>query len=115
MQYNQFRNSSNFQNNFKFNSFLEKKEFWQLVDEVKPMKFHSSSQVSNYIRQNKLERKYPHISGELDMSNGSDSWKFKGGISPRYYAMLCQVLGLGNKGTSSRVEGYRSYASIYNI
>ena len=91
---------------------LEDEEFELLVAEMKPKRFTMSGQVSNYIIRNRLGDKYKHISGVLEMENGLSSWKFNGGFPPRIYAKLCDRLGLGNKGTNSRVVGFTSFKDL---
>lgn len=85
---------------------IEDKEFELLVAEIEPKSFTMSAQVSDYIVKNRLGDKYKNISGILEMENNGSSWKFNGGFPPRIYAELCRRIGLGNKGTNSRVVGF---------
>ena len=71
-----------------------------------------SAQVSNYIIRNRLGDKYQNISGVLEMQNSNSSWKFNGGFPPKIYAMLCERLNLGNKGTDSKVSGFTSFKDL---
>lgn len=86
------------------------KEISELVTFFKMKGFTHSSQVSKYIRNNKLGKKYRNISGFLEMSNEEgDSWTFEGGIAPQYYKEICHRLNLDNNRTDSFVVGFESY------
>ncbi|ADB37985.1 cold-shock protein [Spirosoma linguale] len=91
---------------------IRDEEFKLLVAEIKPKGFTMSWQVSNYIIKNRLGDKYKHISGILVMENESSTWKFNGGFPPDIYAKLCQEIGLGNKGTNSRVVGFTAFKDL---
>lgn len=91
---------------------IEEEEFELLVAEMESKRFTKSGQVSNYIIKNRLGDKYQNISGVLEMENSTSSWKFNGGFPPRIYAMLCERLNLGNKGTRSRVTGFTSFKDL---
>ena len=92
---------------------LAEREFQMLVMEMRPKGFRMSWQVSRYIVEHKLGRKYKFISGLLDFENSYSSWTFKGGISPKYYARLCRALNLANKKTDSYVRDFTPYAEVY--
>jgi len=99
-------------NTLSNNIFLseEEKEFEELVKEMLPLGFEYSSEVSEYIVKNKLGYKYKKISGTVIMKNNyQPSWGFKGGISPKIYARLCDRLGLRNHETNSHVAGFVSF------
>lgn len=91
---------------------IEKEEFELLVAEIESKGFTMSAQVSNHIIRNRLGDKYKHISGVLEMENNDSSWKFNGGFPPTIYAMLCDRLKLGNKGTYSRVVGFTPFKDL---
>lgn len=91
---------------------IEHEEFELLVDEMESQDFTMSGQVSNYIISNRLGDKYKHISGILEMENNGSSWKFNGGFPPKIYAMLCERLNLGNKGTEARVVGFTPFKDL---
>ena len=90
----------------------EEEEFELLVAEMESKGFTMSAEVSNYIIRNRLGDKYKHISGVLEMENSVSSWKFNGGFPPKIYAMLCERLNLGNKGTQSRVVGFTAFKDL---
>jgi hypothetical protein len=90
----------------------ENQEFELLVAEMKTKGFTSSAQVSNFIVINRLGDKYKHISGVLKMENDNSIWDFNGGFPPKIYAMLCEKLNLGNKGTSSRVINFTAFKDL---
>lgn len=91
---------------------IEEEEFELLVAEMEPKGFTMSEQVSNYIIRNRLGDKYKNISGVLEMKNSGSSWKFNGGFPPKIYAMLCERLKLGNKGTQSRVVRFTPFKDL---
>ncbi|MGN1394408.1 MAG: hypothetical protein ACI4V7_10370 [Succinivibrionaceae bacterium] len=99
----------NFQNS---KSGIAEVEFNQLVNEVSKYNFITSSQVSRYIRENRLGFKYRHISGRLEMKKGRDVWNFEGGISPKYFGRLCKELNLDNNHSLARVNKFTPYASL---
>ncbi|MBQ8706734.1 MAG: hypothetical protein IJ523_01440 [Succinivibrionaceae bacterium] len=90
----------------------QRNEYRQLLEEVSGANLRSAKEVSAYIVRNHLEQKYGNISGVLDMRRGADSWKYKGGISPRYYARLCSDLGFRHGKSDCYVTGYRSFRDL---
>lgn len=93
----------------------EEEEVEALVAFFKGKGFSRSSQISNYIVEHELGKKFKHISGYLELSNGEEIWEFEGGISPRYYAQICDRLDLGNEGSDSHVAGFSSFAERDNL
>jgi len=99
---------------------LKTEEFQALVDEMRPLGFTESSQLSNYIVRNGLGRKYPNISGVVKMVMDEDceygmrrhEWNFKGGFPPDIYKELCEALGLSSKKTRARAVGFASYKEL---
>ena len=83
-----------------------------LLAEVRPLGFTKSSQVSNYIIENNLKIKYGSIAGVAMMRKGLDTWRFDGGISPKYYKRLCTDLNLENNNSGSIVIDYLPYKTI---
>lgn len=91
---------------------LIEEEIKELVRLFRREGFTESSEISNYIAQNQLGYKFPNIAGHLTMTDGSSSWDFDGGISPQYYAEICNRLGIGNnRHTQSWVEDFESYGN----
>lgn len=88
---------------------LKEAEYKALLEEVRPLGFTKSSQVSNYIREHNLKQKYGRISGYLEMNRLFDNWIFDGGINPEYYKRLCIDLGLENNNSGSIVRGFSPY------
>jgi cold shock CspA family protein len=88
---------------------MENAEFDALVAEMASCGFTESAAVSHYIVRNKLGYKYKKISGYLLMEREGHSWEFKGGFPPDIYARLCEALGLGNRGTKSKVTRFESF------
>ena len=87
-------------------------EFQLLVEEMKPKEFKTSSEVSKHIMKNNLASKYKNISGILELADGWNPWDFHGGISPQYYARLCEELGLGQKKSNATVESFTSFEDL---
>ena len=85
------------------------KQIEELVAFFKPMHFRKSSQLSNYIVENQLGYKYPDLSGYLELTNGDDTWEFEGAIHPKYYAEVCDRLGLGNENSDSIPQSFESF------
>lgn len=83
-----------------------------LVREVKQQRFTQSHEISKYIVKNRLGDKYRHLSGVLEMENDERSWGFDGGVSPKYYAQLCEKLELDNKNTRSWVSKFTPYKDL---
>ena len=91
---------------------IEEKEFDELVAELKPLRLTHSSHVSNYIKRNKLGNKYRYISGILHMEKDGENWAYSGGIQPKFYARLCDELGLSNKGSGAVPISFEPFDSI---
>ncbi|UNM96472.1 hypothetical protein MMG00_00960 [Ignatzschineria rhizosphaerae] len=88
---------------------ISEKEFEYLVKEVSKQGFTRSKQVSDYIINNRLGYKYPHISGYVIMSRGEEQWSFKGGFPSNIYGRLCRKLGLSNENSNARAVGFFSF------
>lgn len=87
----------------------ELEEFVALVREVRGMNFTYSAQVSKYIVEKRLGKKYQSISGWLKMENNDSSWTFKGGFPPKIFAILCEELQLVDKGSRARPTDFTSF------
>ena len=84
-----------------------------LVKFFKGKGFKRSSEISKYIRDNKLGKKFPNISGILQMSdNEGNAWNFEGGIAPAFYREICLRLELNDNGSYAHVDGFTSYKNI---
>lgn len=88
---------------------IEMTEFKELIEELLPLGFTQSSEVSSYIIKNQLGYKYKNISGIIEMELEGTTWKFKGGFPTKIYARLCSELGLKNKGSDAKVVGFNSF------
>jgi len=91
---------------------IEDNEFEQLVAEMTPLGFTHASEVSSYIRENKLGRKYKNISGVVIMEQEGRIWDFNGGFPKDIYARLCSKLNLDNEGSHARVVGFNPFKKI---
>ena len=91
----------------------EELEVEQLVALFQGMGFTKSAQISRYIREHRLGLQFPNISGFLELTRDddgfADTWEFEGGIKPKFYAEVCNRLGLNNNGSRARVTGFESY------
>ncbi len=85
-----------------FDSVEQMEQFDALVEEMRPLGYEKSREVSNYIVRHRLGLKYSAISGRLVMSEGGRTWDFMGGIDPRIYARLCHELHVGNQKTPAK-------------
>ena len=89
-------------------------ELYRLLKDLGPLGFTHSTQLSAYIRNNKLGRRYPTISGIVTMEDGGTRWLFTGGFPPEIYTIICQELRLRNQGTSARAIHFESFQEIYS-
>lgn len=71
--------------------------------------FRLSSELSKYITRNKLGIQHPNIADIVTMKNDVKEWDFNGGFPKRIYRIICQELGLRDKGTSARSIKLTSY------
>jgi hypothetical protein len=92
---------------------MEADELYQLLEEIRPLKFTHSKQLSKYIITHKLGHKYQHISGILRMREAGEEWNFPGGFPPKIYAIVCKELKLVNQGTPARPVGFTPFKDIY--
>lgn len=91
---------------------IKEAEFKRLVEEMRPLGFAESKDVSRYIMDNRLGMKYPNISGVVKMARGADKWDFYGGFPPDIYARLCEELSLDDQGTLARAVGFDSFNEL---
>lgn len=92
----------------------EAKELSELLLFFQSKNYHTSKQVSDCIRANKLGNKFPNLSGILTMKNASDSWKFEGGIAPKFYAIVCSYLSLSGQNSDAKPVDFTPYKNIGN-
>lgn len=90
----------------------EWKEIYELVRFFRKKGYRKSFQISNYIKTHNLGYRYPNITGHLTMTNEHDIWDFDGGIGPKYYAIICEKLGIDSKHTRSWDIGFESYQEL---
>lgn len=91
----------------------ESQELEKLLEEVRPLGFTHSKQLSKYIVNHGLGYRYPNISGIVRMEESGTEWDFHGGFPPDIYKIICKELNLNNQGTSARVVGWDTYKNIY--
>jgi cold shock CspA family protein len=87
----------------------EKDEFRLLIEEMRPLNFTTSKQLSMYILRHQLGRKYKTISGIVEMEKNGRTWDFNGGFSPRIYSKICKVLELSDQNSKAKVVGFQSF------
>jgi hypothetical protein len=87
-------------------------QFRMLLDEIKELRFDRSDQVSDYIKNRELGRKYDQISGILMMERDGKQWPFPYGIDPKYYGRLCRELELGNKNTDAIPGEFKPFSEL---
>ncbi len=90
----------------------EADELYKLLDDMLPLGFTRSNQLSNYIVRHKLGHKYPNISGIVRMMVEGTEWDFQGGFPPWIYAIICDELELTNQGTRARAVGFISFKEM---
>lgn len=93
---------------------LIESEYKQIIEEMKPLGFTHSKEVSDYIIKNKLRKKYKNISGVVKMEKEGSSWDFNGGLPRNVYARICQDLDLENEGSNAKAIGFESYNDLYD-
>lgn len=91
---------------------LKSAEFHRLVEEVKPLGFSHSCQVSKYIVKRRLGLRYKYISGHLRMMRGDSSWDFVGGIAPEWYRKLCEELKVVSLRTDAEPVEFESFSEV---
>lgn len=90
----------------------EAEELYQLLTEMRPLKFTRSKQLSNHIVKYRLGYKYPHISGIVRMQEAGQKWDFHGGFDTWMYKIICKELNLDNEGTPARPIGFTPFKDI---
>ena len=87
----------------------EEEQYQNLVEEIRPLNFEYSHQVSDYIVKHRLHEKYGKLAGNLELDNNGNVYTYSGGISPKFYARLCQELNLKDKNSGARVVGFTPF------
>ncbi len=90
----------------------EADELSALITYMKKFNFSRSSDLSYYITKNKLGQRYPIISGIVKMKKGDDTWDLEGGFPTIVYRIICEELGLQDKGSLARPIGFKPYKNI---
>lgn len=90
----------------------ESEELFNLLEEMRPLGFSQSKDLSEYIVKNNLGRKYPNISGVVRMEEHGREWNFPGGFHPRLYAIICNELQLNNQRSEAKAIGFTSFNII---
>ncbi|HDZ9271000.1 hypothetical protein [Vibrio cholerae] len=90
----------------------EASELTALISEVETKGFKYSKELSNYIMDNQLKKKYPNISGVVKMEKLGEQWDFSGGFPKKIYGIVCSELGLSDQGTMAKAVGFKSFKDI---
>ena len=90
----------------------EAQELHKLLTEMRPLHFRDSGALSEYIVENQLGYKYPHISGVVRMADADAEWDFHGGFPPKIYRIICEELKLGDRGTDARAISFTSFEQL---
>lgn len=93
---------------------IKAEELSALLTDMCKKEFKLSSELSKYIKSNRLGNKYPNIAGVVTMSNGSDEWDFQGGFPKDIYRIICLEMGLRDKGTYAKAIKFTSYKDSKN-
>lgn len=70
----------------------------------------SNKDLNRYILNHGQLKRYPHLLGYLEMSNLSDNWTYKGGISPRWYKFICEELNLSKNRSKAKAKKFTPYS-----
>lgn len=70
----------------------------------------SNKDLNRYILNHGQLKRYPHLLGYLEMSNSSDNWTYKGGISPRWYKFICEELNLSKNKSNAKAKKFTPYS-----
>ncbi len=87
----------------------QREQFEDLCRECRDKGFTKSSEVSRYIKDNKLGNKYDLISGKITFDNDN---VLEGGISPKCYGRLCRALALVERQTYIKPKAFESYREL---
>lgn len=72
----------------------------------------TNKQLNNYILENKKLKQFPHLIGNLEMSDDSNEWTYKGGISPRWYKFICEELKIQKGRSQAKPVRFTSYSEF---
>ena len=93
----------------------EASELTALILEVEAKGFKYSKELSNYIMDNQLKKKYPNISGVVKMEKSGEQWDFSGGFPKKIYGIVCSELGLSDQGTTAKAVGFKSFKDMGDL
>ena len=91
----------------------EASEMYRLLVEMLPLALRTSKQLSAYIVQHQLGRRYQTIAGIVRMRQDGEEWNFEGGFSKAVYHIICVELGLVNQGTRAEAVGFTPFKELY--
>lgn len=83
-------------------------QYQKLLKEAKSRGLTTPGEVSRYIVDNRLWKRYPSISGRMEFESGG---KMSGAVAPGYYSRLCSDLGF-ERASRDRPRKFRSYDDL---
>lgn len=93
---------------------IAEREAIEFVKEIRTSgkNIYTNRDLNQYILSHGNLQRYPHIIGNLEMSNSKKSWTYKGGISPRWYKFACIQLGIGENGSDAIPGEFTPYSEL---
>ena len=92
---------------------LEAAELHQLLEEMRPLNFIYSKDLSKYIVKYQLGYRYPHISGIVKMEESDTQWELHGGFPKDIYRIICRELNLTDQGTNARAIKFTPFKDVH--
>ena len=84
---------------------IEESEVNKLASEMEAHGVRDAKGVSAYIKSRDLTKSFPKITRRLTMvKHGETKFICDGGINPRHYGKLCEILGFVRRGSEYRIE-----------
>lgn len=81
----------------------EQREIDEYIKIFKRFNFRKHHEVNNYISENELWNRFPNIRSENTHENGA----VVDGISPKYFAIVCRLVGMEYGGGSNLIKSER--------
>ena len=81
----------------------EQQEIDEYINIFEDFNFQKHYEVNNYISKNKLWDRFPTIRAENTHENGA----IVDGISPKYFAIVCRLVGMEYGGGSNLIKSER--------
>lgn len=96
-------------------SYEEENEYQELLSICRDRRISSPAALTRYITNNRMDRRFPRLAGDVDFSNGNT---LRNGIAPKYYRRLCRDLDFNNPfkkkiSVTGFTPNYRKYNNYY--